>query len=136
MFVAVPLPYYPAVPVYLQNAIVKQELVTDFRIFYIAVAQDQSIPAVYQRHLSGRIIADRIAFPLEVMMISGHPSGRLTGIFYILIFTKLPDNIAFPINLQQFRTILKTKLHAPVKTMTENVAAGQHFIGETTQFVP
>ena len=100
------------------------------------MCQNQCIPTIYFRLHSRHIIPNRIAFALEVMMLTRHPFRLIAWVFNVFIFVEFPYYITIPIDLNQIFLILPAVCAVSFTAGTKNLSTRQHFVWKALQISP
>ena len=131
-----PFPYDITFPVYFDDRIITQQFVGDFRIVQIFVGKNHRVPFIDKGFHAGDVITHRTSLPLEIMVLPGHPLWFFSRIFYVFIFREFPDNIPFPIYLNEIHHVLHAKLGISFARVSHNEAARQNRTGKAMQTLP
>lgn len=100
------------------------------------MGEDQRIPPFDLRLQPRRVVANRIASALIVVVRPRHPAGFIARIAHFLIAIEGPCHIAFPVNLDQIEHILHTVARVALAAVSEDRPARQNFIGEAVELRP
>jgi len=100
------------------------------------VHQQQRLAAIVYGCLAWRVISDGIAFALKVVMLARIPPRFLSGVRDTFQPAEPPNDIAFPIDLDQVRLILKTVVRVATPGAAKDLTVRQQFVGKALQAFP